>query len=96
VKRKAKSSAPRQRLALPVIASCDDCGACCTEQAALPVRLVNPDPAYRLTGEGGQAVAVCYVGCVEAAEPIREAVEFRGEEIHYHPVETRAQIRHST
>lgn len=39
------------RRELPVINNCDDCGACCTGQAALPVHLVHDDkPEYRLPG----------------------------------------------
>lgn len=31
----------RKRVALPLVKDCSDCGACCTEQAALPVHLVG-------------------------------------------------------
>lgn len=37
------------RTQLPVITNCDDCGACCTGQAALPVHLTG-DGALRLDG----------------------------------------------
>ncbi|MBY0527329.1 MAG: YkgJ family cysteine cluster protein [Gemmataceae bacterium] len=37
------------RTPLPVV-SCDDCGACCTEQAALPTSLVGT--AFRMPGVG--------------------------------------------
>lgn len=30
-----------KRLQLPVVTNCDNCGACCTEQAALPIHLVG-------------------------------------------------------
>jgi len=37
-----------KRIPLPEISNCDDCGACCTGQAALPVHLVGED--FRLEG----------------------------------------------
>ncbi len=46
-----------------------------------------PSASNVITGTSGGAVAICCDPCMDSRQPIQEAVEYRGEEVVYHPVE---------
>lgn len=52
----------------------------------------HPTAGNVLTGESGQAVAVCCDQCCDARRPPVEAVELNGDTVTYHPVESLEEI----
>jgi hypothetical protein len=51
-----------------------------------------PTAGNVVTGESGRAVAVVCDACIDAQRRVREAVEFRGDEVVYHPLESLEKI----